>query len=206
MTWILALVTVLVLWSMAVACYREAARRRPSPLPPGRSWPRRASAGCGVGREVLAEASTTRVLSRRSGPTDAHLSACSHDLEHVRGEVGQAGMGVEPAGRGHDVGLRPAERFGLPARHGRLVDGGPVAGKADEQHGGGAEPFGQVAHPGRHRPGTPRASSSSARRVARLARSVIPTPSTLRARSGWRATVTSPAAMAAGQKRLVPPA
>jgi hypothetical protein len=31
MTWILALMTVLLLWSMAVACYREARQARPFP-------------------------------------------------------------------------------------------------------------------------------------------------------------------------------
>ena len=68
MTWILALATVLLVGSMAVACYREA--RQAAPLPNGATDRLLAEAGVrrvvGAGREILlAEAGTTRVLSRR---------------------------------------------------------------------------------------------------------------------------------------------
>ena len=68
MTWILALATVLVLGSIAVACYREA--REAEPRPNAVADRLLAEAGVrqvvGVGREILlAEASTTRMLSRR---------------------------------------------------------------------------------------------------------------------------------------------
>ena len=53
MTWILALVTVLVLWSMAVACYREARSIMPGPNPEDR---------------LLAEAGVRRVQPFRPAP------------------------------------------------------------------------------------------------------------------------------------------
>lgn len=70
MTWILAFVTVLVLWSMAVACYREVRSLKAGPDSADRLL---AEVGvrrvAGTGREVLlAEASATRMLSRGPAP------------------------------------------------------------------------------------------------------------------------------------------
>lgn len=73
MTWMLALATILLLSSMALACHRsarEAAEHLDPPVPDLALDRLLADAGLrrvvGVGREVLlAEASTARVLSRR---------------------------------------------------------------------------------------------------------------------------------------------
>ena len=68
------------------------------------------------------------------------------------GAVGQAGVGVESAGRWHHVHHRAADRLFLPTRVGPAVGGRPPPAQTHETHDRGPEPGAQAGDAGQSAP------------------------------------------------------
>ena len=157
------------------------------------------------GLAVVAPAGVTRSALDRVGRAGGAYGCRSSGRGRVRrgssrqrgasqvvGELGQRGVGVDPAGRGHhvDAALRRARRAGpRPRPCGRRRPASRPAPRSRRARGASHR---RCARGGPRRPGTRPGVSSSARGVARLTRSVMPRPWWRRAWSGSRSRLATP--------------
>ena len=140
-------------------------------------------------------------MTARQEPSSGELD----DGSQVVGQLGPRGLGVEAAGAREDVGGRAAERLGLDAGLRVPVDAGAVAGEPHEADDPRAQPLGDAADADRAPRGTRRASAPWRRRSPASPGRSCRRGRRRASRQGSRAWVTSPASVAAGQKRLLAP-